>query len=287
MTGPMQQRIETGRRFAGPARAETVMPGSRLDTDKMPGHWLLARLGKRVLRPGGLELTRKMLAGLGIDAADSVVEFAPGLGTTAWMILENNPLTYVGVERDEAARRWVASRLPASGEVSVVVGSAENTGLADASATVVLGEAMLTMNPAAHKQRIAREAFRLLRPGGRYGIHELCLQPDDLDDVSKTEIEQALSRAIRVGARPLTTTEWCALLEDAGFRIETVAHAPMNLLRPVRVIQDEGLLGALRIVKNVLTDARARRRVLTMRAVFERYRRYMRAIAVVAVKPEV
>ena len=30
--------------------------------EKMPGHWVLARMGKRVLRPGGLELTRRLLA---------------------------------------------------------------------------------------------------------------------------------------------------------------------------------------------------------------------------------
>jgi len=31
------------------------------DLCKMQGHWLLARMGKRVLRPGGLELTSQML----------------------------------------------------------------------------------------------------------------------------------------------------------------------------------------------------------------------------------
>ena len=35
------------------------MLSEELDTTKMPGHWLLARLGKRVLRPGGRELTRQ------------------------------------------------------------------------------------------------------------------------------------------------------------------------------------------------------------------------------------
>jgi hypothetical protein len=41
----------------------------------MPGHWLLARLGKQVLRPGGIELTQRvletsasMLAASGLDA---------------------------------------------------------------------------------------------------------------------------------------------------------------------------------------------------------------------------
>ena len=46
----------------------------------MPGHWLLAKLGKRVLRPGGLALTRAMLDRLNIQTQDSVIEFAPGLG---------------------------------------------------------------------------------------------------------------------------------------------------------------------------------------------------------------
>ena len=34
---------------------------SETDYDKMPGHWLMARMGKRVLRPGGRELTEVML----------------------------------------------------------------------------------------------------------------------------------------------------------------------------------------------------------------------------------
>jgi hypothetical protein len=58
-------------------------PGAGLKTEKMPGHWVLARLGKRVLRPGGMELTRRMLKLLAIRSADEVIEFAPGMGTTA------------------------------------------------------------------------------------------------------------------------------------------------------------------------------------------------------------
>ena len=42
--------------------------GSPLDdVHKMPGHWLLAKMGKRVLAPGGLELTRVMLDRLAIQ----------------------------------------------------------------------------------------------------------------------------------------------------------------------------------------------------------------------------
>ena len=33
-------------------RDENELPGASLNIAKMPGHWLLGRLGKRVLRPG-------------------------------------------------------------------------------------------------------------------------------------------------------------------------------------------------------------------------------------------
>jgi hypothetical protein len=65
----------------------TSLPGDHLDTAKMPGHWLLLRLGKRVLRPGGVELTLRMLDGLNIHPDDDVVEFGPGLGVTARLTL--------------------------------------------------------------------------------------------------------------------------------------------------------------------------------------------------------
>jgi hypothetical protein len=50
----------------------------RAPVAKVPGHWLLARLGKRVLRPGGLELTRKLLGQWAISQNDRVIDFAPG-----------------------------------------------------------------------------------------------------------------------------------------------------------------------------------------------------------------
>lgn len=249
----------------------------------MPGHWLLARMGKRVLRPGGLELTRRMLDGLAIGERDTVVEFAPGLGITARLALARRPAAYIGVERDEAAAA-VVKRLLTQPRHRCVLGSATATGLADASASVVYGEAMLSMQTAAQKAQIVGEALRLLEPGGRYGIHELALGPDDLPDSVKEAVARDLSEAIHVGARPLTVGEWRSLLEAAGFQVESCATAPMHLLEPRRIIRDEGLLRAVRIAFNVLTTPVARRRVLAMRRVFARYGDRLCAVALVARK---
>ncbi len=267
-----------------PAPSDASLPGAHLDAATMPGHWLLARLGKRVLRPGGLALTRAMLDGLAVRTDDAVVEFAPGLGVTTRMTLARDPARYTAVERDPAAAARVKAMLH-DRRHRCVLGSASSSGLGDVSATVVYGEAMLSMHTATQKATIVREAFRLLKPGGRYGIHELSLTPDTLDEATREAIARDLSQSLRVGARPLTRSEWCAVLEGEGFVVDTVADAPMHLLEPRRIVQDEGLAGALRIAANVARDPAARRRVLQMRAVFQRYARQLGAIAVVARKP--
>jgi SAM-dependent methyltransferase len=260
------------------------LPGHDLRAEKMPGHWLLARLGKRVLRPGGLAMTQALLGDLAIGRADDVVELAPGLGVTARLILERKPRSYVGIERDAAAAAWSSRRLPSREDNSVRVGHADETGLDAGSASVVIGEAMLSMNPPEHKQRIVEEAHRVLRPGGCYAIHELAIVPDSVPLEVKQDIEKALSAAIHVGARPLTPEEWRRLLESAGFQVERVRLAPMNLLRPARLIADEGLWGALRFIKNVAMDRDARRRVLMMRRTFHKHRAHLNAISLIARK---
>ncbi len=259
------------------------LPGEGLDHSRMPGHWLLAQMGKRVLRPGGLELTHEMLARLDIGASDDVVEFAPGLGLTARAALERNPASYIGVERDENAARQVRRYLNGPAR-QCLVGKAEATGLPVGTASVVFGEAMLSMQTAAHKGAIVAEAARLLKPGGRYGIHELCLVPDDLKEDRKSEISQALSKSIHVGARPLTAGEWSGLLEEHGFTVDTPATAPMHLLEPGRFIRDEGPVRSLRFVWRLMTKPAARRRILAMRAVFRAYAEHMGGITLVGVK---
>lgn len=262
---------------------DPALPGRGLQYERMPGHWLLAQMGKRVLRPGGLELTRQMLDALVIGPEDDIVEFAPGLGVTAKAALRQQPRSYIGVERDERAAARVRSYLDGDAQ-RCLVGFAEETGLPDASASVVYGEAMLTMQTERHKAAIVAEAVRILRSGGRYGIHELSLQPDTLGDEFKDEIQQALSDAIHVGARPLTASEWRSLLEGQGLRVEIQVESPMHLLEPRRLLRDEGLRGALRFAWNVARTPAARRRIRAMRSVFRRYSEQFSAITMVAVK---
>ncbi len=250
----------------------------------MPGHWVLAKMGKRVLRPGGIGLTRQLISGLNIGPTDSVVELAPGLGLTAQMALAHQPAVYTAIERDECAAAQV-SRLLTRPTWQCLAGDAAETGLPDQHANVVYGEAMLSMQGREQKAAIVREAFRLLQSGGRYAIHELAFVPDDVADSVKSSLTRGLSDSIRVGARPLTVAEWKELFVSVGFTVETVKLVPMHLLEPMRLLRDEGLFRCCRILWNVCRTPKARRRIIKMRKTFHQHRESLRAILLIAHKP--
>lgn len=75
-------------------------------------------------------------------------------------------------------------------------------------------------------------------------------------------------------------------LEEAGFEVSAERVAPMHLLEPRRLVEDEGLVRALRIAGNIAREPAARRRVLDMRATFRKHMRALCAVALVARKPD-
>ncbi len=108
--------------------------------------------------------------------------------------------------------------------------------------------------------------------------------PDELDAATVARLEADLAGAIRTGVRPLRRLEWRQLLESEGFTVEIEALNEFHLLEPRRVLADEGVRAALRIVVNLLRDARARRRALQMRKAIQRHAEHMRAIMLFGVR---
>ena len=251
--------------------------------EKMSGHWLLAKIGKKVLRPGGKDLTLKMLELLAINKKDQVTEFAPGLGFTARKVMEYQPEVYTGIDADEEAIELLKRKFS---ETKAIFQNdhAAQTRLNSSSQTKVLGEAMLTMQADHRKSEIVKEAYRILKPGGLYAIHELALMPEELDESVKTHIQRELAEVIKVNARPLTPGEWKKVLEKEGFSILNIETAPMHLLEPKRIISDEGFLGFLNIAKNMVLHPGIRERVLKMKSIFAKYNKNLCAVIIIARK---
>ena len=160
---------------------------------------------------------------------------------------------------------------------------ASDTGLPAGSADLVVGEAMLTMQGEKGKAAIVSEANRILATGGRYAIHELLLTPNNVDQTVADNLRKALATTIKVNARPLTATEWSELLESNGFKVLSIKVAPMGLLQPKQMIEDEGPR-VLKIMFNLARNPQARKRVLAMRKVFSENAQNLGAISIIAEK---
>ncbi|MUL80167.1 methyltransferase domain-containing protein [Mycolicibacterium sp. CBMA 226] len=265
--------------YAPPHPIPPALPRADRSDYTVAGHWLLARLGKRVLRPGGVRLTRALLADAGVSNAD-VVELAPGLGRTAAEILARSPRSYLGVELDPDAADIVAL---VAGQGNVTVGDAAHTGLPDGSADVVIGESLLTMHDGDVKEAIVAEAVRLLRPGGRYAVHELAMAPDTVAEAA--DIAGELAGAALTKARPMTVGDWQQLLTAAGLTVERVRTRRASPLALRRQLADEGIWGTIRFAVQLAMHPAARSRVRQLRASYARHRRHLAAVALLASKP--
>lgn len=240
-------------------------------------------MGKKVLRPGGRELTERLIENLEISTDDRVVEFAPGLGFTAAISLKKNPASYTGVELNDEAAGILRKKIKGSNR-NIIIGKAEESNLEENSYTKVYGEAMLTMQPDKKKSEIIREAHRILKPGGLYGIHELGLITEKVTEDLKLEIQKGLANVIKVNARPLTIEEWTTLMENEGFEIAYTTTNPFHLLETGRIVKDEGLIRAIKIAFNIFTHKPERQRILAMKRVFKKYESQMNAVAIIARK---
>ena len=224
-----------------------------------------------------------LLSGLAIGPGDDVEDLAPALGDTVRRVEATAPASFRSVERGKAEAER-AKQLGGRCYESVVA-KPEATGLPEGSASVVY-EACLSLETDQTKRAILTEATRLLRPGGRLGLHELLLTPDDISADDKRRIETDLTRTVRVRARPLTLAEWTALLEETGFVIRQVHPAPLLLLAPGAVVRDEGWAGTMRLVGRIIRQPVVLRRVADLWRTLFRERRKLGSVVIIAARSD-
>jgi arsenite methyltransferase len=95
--------------------------------------------------------------------------------------------------------------------VEFLKGEIENIPLPDRSVDVVISNCVINLS--ADKGRVLREAFRVLRPGGRFAVSDIVHRGEIADDVRK-RVEQKIGCV----AGALEETEYRALLAKAGFQ---------------------------------------------------------------------
>ncbi|MEM9291050.1 MAG: SAM-dependent methyltransferase [Acidobacteriota bacterium] len=254
------------------------------EATEVPVPWALTRLGRRVMRPGGMEMTRRMIDALDIGPEDRVVELAPGLGAASRIALENQPMTFTGIERDEVTAKLVRQVIRGARRCCVH-GAIAQTGLDASSTSVAYGESILSFQNEGRQRAILAEAFRFLQSGGRLGLHEIALTPEYLEQSRKDRIASDLLQNVDAEARLLTCGEWLEMLRSVGLEVEIIETAPLQSLTPLRLMRNEGLRDALRVFTSVLRSPAARKRFAALRDTLSQHRDVVSSVFIVAQKP--
>ena len=178
------------------------------ETQELPAAAVLASLGcgnptaLAQLNPGDVVLD--LGSGGGIDVLLSARRVGP-TGKAYGLDMTDDMLALARRNADEAGIR----------NVEFLRGQIENIPLPSSSVDVIISNCVINLS--GDKRRVLAEAFRVLKPGGRFAVSDVVVQG---------ELPPAVKRSMElwVGcvAGALSDDEFVALLEDVGFEAASV-----------------------------------------------------------------
>lgn len=244
---------------------------------KKVGHLFLAELGKKRLRPGGIEATNWLMEQGQFTAEKKVLEVACNMGTTLIEVAQEYQCQITGVDINREALEKAQQNINHAGLqkiAKVQTGNALKLPFEDNTFDIVINEAMLTMLDDRSKHKALNEYYRVLKPGGKLLTH----------DISLTDhVESQLSQTINMKVAPLTVEDWLTHYQSVGFKKTDQRTGKMSLMSPIGLIRDEGFIGAVRIIKNGLKTEN-RKQFLSMSRFFRHQQKNLRYIVICAEK---
>ncbi len=145
--------------------------------------------GLKVFRPGGLELTKKLIEKSGIERGGKVIDLGCGTGAAAAYLVQAG-YAATGVDIDGAAVMRAKRARP---EASFIEARCEDVPLTSGSFDGVLSECVLSLME--DKAAALREMARLLRPGGRLMMSGLYLRGGEGTLATRDELLAMLAQA--------------------------------------------------------------------------------------------
>jgi SAM-dependent methyltransferase len=173
------------------------------------------------LHPGGLDLTRELADACKIGIGMTVLDLASGTGETACFLSERFGAHVVGVDLSEKMIRKAEEKARAKGQGLVKFQRADAGQLpfVDAAFDVAFCECTLSL---LDKKKVLNEMARVVKSGGRVGMHDLCWRNSPPDDLRSTLMEIE-------GEQPETLDGWQELFRQAGL-MEIIAMDKSDLI---------------------------------------------------------
>ncbi|RJS61779.1 class I SAM-dependent methyltransferase [Bacillus sp. PK3_68] len=176
----------------------------------------LAMLGVGGAHPGGLQLTKKMLAKVEIDRTKTVLDIGCGTGQTSAYMAEKYKCRVTAVDSskvmvEKANNRFLTLDLPVTAEV----GDAQNLLFPDAAFDVILSESVITFT---NLGSTISEFKRVLKPRGQLlAVEMVCEQP-----LLKEEQREITDFYGFTGL--FTEEDWSIAFQQAGFTRVTIEN---------------------------------------------------------------
>ena len=205
---------------ADPITANLYVSG---ETGELPPAAVLASLGcgnptaLAELEPG--EVVLDLGSGGGIDVLLSARRVGP-TGKAYGLDMTDDMLT---LARRNAAEAGVTN-------VEFLKGQIESIPLPDESVDVIISNCVINLS--ADKRRVLAEAFRVLKPGGRFAVSDVVVRGD-----VPPEVRRSMELWVGCVAGALEESEFLALLAESGFENASI--------EPTRIYRSEDARGFL------------------------------------------
>jgi arsenite methyltransferase len=207
------------------------------ETDVLPQRAVLASLGcgnptaLAELRPG--EIVLDLGSGGGIDVLLSARRVGP-TGKAYGVDMTDDMLE---LARRNALEAGVAN-------VEFLRGTIEAIPLPNESVDVIISNCVINLS--GDKRRVLAEAFRVLRPGGRFAVSDVVVKGTLPEDVRRN-----MELWVGCVAGALEETEFIALLRDAGFAEPSVEMTRTYELEDARAFLAEAGVDVERVAREV------------------------------------
>ncbi len=257
-----------------------VETGTQPKTNKIPGHFFLANLGKKRLRPGGKKATTFLIESVDFNHK-KVLEVACNQALTSCEIATKYDCQIEALDINQKAlvkAQKYLDQKKLNHKIHLQQGNAFSLPYPDNSFDIVINEAFLTMNQNVIKQKALQEYFRVLKPGGFLLTHDIMYLHDD-------QFVPEMIATINMHAEPLSYDGWLNLFQDQGFVIRDTDHGKMTLMTPKGMLKDEGLINLIKIFRNGMKKEN-KDTFVKMRKFFSKHSHEMNYLAIVSQKPD-
>jgi len=182
------------------------------------------------LHPGGLGLTNKLGRLMGLESGDVVADLASARGESAQALGRVFRCSVLGVEFGAEAVRHAHDAAPETGHAHFVRGDAECLPLRTGAFDAAVCECSMSLF--INKAKAVAETARLLKPGGRFGLSDVTIEPGSLPSELQGDLGQVLYMT-----SALTADGYVQLLEDGGFEVTQRLDASSEIIKILDEIQ--------------------------------------------------